>query len=286
MVMSESERIVEAPGVKEQVKKIAAPMSGIAILTIRRLQEPAFLILFMLGALLAYGISDAGAMDISLFGVVTIAGEKGAHAPPEAGLLVGTLVLTVLGCLITVFTATCEIPRDISTRMIAILLSKPISRAEYVGGKFLGSLGIGLIFSVLWLTIMIGSRLAWPPPHQSSISVIGLILQYRCLLILLPITAIAVSISCYMSDLSAMIVSAFYILFAFGISVLPILINLIPSLIGKLLLFGYLFTPNLGYFIFGPHGFFPNLALVVYAVSSSFLFINIGRLYFEQGDIG
>lgn len=50
--------------------------------------------------------------------------------------------------LVTVVSAT-EIPYDISGRVLLVILSKPIRRYQYITGKFMGLLGVGLIYASL-----------------------------------------------------------------------------------------------------------------------------------------
>ena len=68
------------------------------------------------------------------------------------------LVFGMLGALVGVFTGATEIPRDVSSRMIAVLLSKPISRGRYLAGKYLGCLLISTGYTCLWLIIMLVAR--------------------------------------------------------------------------------------------------------------------------------
>lgn len=50
--------------------------------------------------------------------------------------------------LVTIVSAT-EIPYDISGRVLLVLLSKPIRRYQYITGKFLGLIAVGMIFALI-----------------------------------------------------------------------------------------------------------------------------------------
>ncbi|NQZ68426.1 MAG: hypothetical protein HRT89_10170, partial [Lentisphaeria bacterium] len=54
----------------------------------------------------------------------------------------GSLMIIFLGALMAIFSGASEIPRDISTMMISCILSKELSRHDYILGKFLGILAI------------------------------------------------------------------------------------------------------------------------------------------------
>ena len=98
-------------------------MIGIAILTARRMREPAFFLLFLIGLLCAWQMSTAGVADLAHI-------NSSNDEELKRGVLMGMLLLIGLAGLVAVFFAASEIPRDIHSGMIDITLSKPLSRAE------------------------------------------------------------------------------------------------------------------------------------------------------------
>ncbi len=55
-------------------------------------------------------------------------------------------LISLIAILLTVVAAATEIPRDVTSRVLLIVLTKPLKRHQFVLGKFLGVLGLGLLF--------------------------------------------------------------------------------------------------------------------------------------------
>ena len=189
-------------------------MLAIFNLTIRRLKEPATVILFLIGCIFAFFVNGTDVFELSSIHSATSESVLGRN-----NVLLGTVLLCGMGLLVTVFNAASEIPRDISSRMIAILLSKPVSRLEYVSGKFLGALGIGIANTGCWVTVMLICRKFMADPEKAKALTAGVAFsQYTCLMILVPITAVAICFSCWFSDVVSMIVTTVYVLLSFAIA--------------------------------------------------------------------
>ena len=76
----------------------------------------------------------------------------------EAVMLISTGLATVLffGMLLCIFVGAFLIPREVETRTIYSLLSKPIRRSEFVLGKYLGALAIvGSIVAVMGASLLL-----------------------------------------------------------------------------------------------------------------------------------
>ena len=256
-------------------------MLAICRLTLRRLKEPALIMLFFIGAVFSFMVSGSGVFEFS-----EINGGQAPELSHANSIYLGTVLLCGLGLLVTMFNAAAEIPRDISSRMISILLSKPISRLEYIAGKFLGAMGIGLLYTGLWLTIMLICKALFHEPNLASpLTLASVCHQYLCLLLLPPVTAIAIGFSCCFSDVVAMILTAIYVIACFGAAIVPIIACLSPFLLKRVILLGYLFFPNLCFFLQSYAGFWANLAIFVYAAATSLLFLLLGKALFNAGDV-
>lgn len=253
---------------------------AIAQITWRRLREPATIFLTILGCVMGYATAGANA-----FGSDAASAAPQGPLPATEPLLLGTILAAMLGSLVTIFTAASDIPRDISTRMVAIYLSKPLSRRQYLLGKFLGALGLSGFCCILWVTTMLIVR--GVSSEESGALTVGLAArQYLALLLLVPVAGIATGISCYFADIVAMIVTGLYLTLCFLLALLPVLINVLGHLIvGKLLLIVYFLGPNLAFFLRGYHSPALNLYLALYAVASAGIFLYIGDLALGKGDV-
>ena len=256
-------------------------MISIAYLTYLRLKEPAFLVLMAIGMLISYWLGGLGMVDAEIVSRASLLGSSNT----QGTVLLGTILLAFLCGLINIFNAATEIPRDISTRMIAIYLSKPLDRTHYLIGKYLGTLGIGMTAGLLWITAMLVSRVFL---HEGAESLTGadMVRQYLVLLYLIPVTAIAVGISCYFSDVLAMIICCAYIVCCFAATLVPVVFNILSGLLFmKILMVPYHFFPNLLYY-FQPYDRASSyVQLAVYALATCLLFLLIGRKKFNRGDV-
>ncbi len=108
------------------------------------------------------------------------------------------------------------------------------------------------------------------------------------ILVIFPFTAINMAFSCFLHDLSAMIVASIYIIFSLATGLIPIAVNLIPKSAGIdvwLYLLYYMF-PNFFFFLLPVR--IPGLvflSMILYAAGISFCFIFIGSLRIESKDM-
>ncbi len=257
-------------------------MLGVAELTIRKLKEPAFFIMLIAAAVIGMFISDFGNLYDQFKGdiVAQLINVQQGHP-----ILLGSFFSFAVTCLIAIFAGATEIPRDIDTRFIMLIISKPIRKYEYIVGKFLGIFGLCLIFFVsIEIMIIVGHLL-----KSGELYPMGLIVrQFNLVLGILPLVGCAVMISCFLADFSAMIVAAIYLLFSVSISVVPLIVEMLPEGIGvnSYLFIFYYFFPNFVYYfqsfsLFGVLG----AALVAYSVASTTLFLIIGFLQFNSRDL-
>ncbi len=254
-------------------------MTGIFLMTIRRFRDAASFFIFILGCVFAVLMQGMGQLDILAFS------ESETELVGTNNVLFGTVILVGLAVLVTIFNAASEIPRDISNRLISVLLSKPISRFQYVLGKFAASLVFGAINGGIWITVLVVCRYFMTNDPIVPFTAGLVFSQYVCLLILFPITAIAICSSCIFSDVVSMIVTSAYIMLSFGVVVVPIMSALSRSGLGKAIMFVYYFFPNLGYFLQSYHSFFGVLGLAIYAGTTSLIFLLIGSYRFGNSDV-
>lgn len=258
-------------------------MFAIAAITVWRMREPAFMIMVLVGLIVSYWFAGLGTFNADFIGDDLLFGENSR----SASILLGTILLVLLGALVAVFNAAAEIPRDVSSRMIAVLLAKPITRGRYIWGKFLGTLGLGGACSFLWISSMLLCRLfVVGADGEEPLGWMGCLQQYVCLLMLMPVTAMAIGISCYLSDILAMIVTSVYVVLCFVAALLPVVLALVGGFgLGKVLLIPYYAFPNLIYFLRSYDRPGDYLALGAYALCICIIFIGLGRARFDRGDL-
>lgn len=102
---------------------------------------------------------------IVLFALIMIAGGLwlGSISLGEAGRMMkdfGLVAVTVFGLIVAVFVAAGMVHKEVEKRTVYVLFSKPVSRAAFIGGKFLGLCGTMAIvmagmavflFALVWI---------------------------------------------------------------------------------------------------------------------------------------
>ncbi|HOK04436.1 MAG TPA: hypothetical protein P5105_01885 [Victivallales bacterium] len=261
------------------MKKVFA----IAEFTIRKVEEPAFIILLAFGVICGYFVSE---MEVFNLGKEYLQIEAFSSQSEQAlPLLGGFVVLIMLTLLLSTFYGATDVPREIESGITMLLLGKPISRTEFLLGKYLGIVCISLLFYFL-------SSIALVVGHffkTGQFLAINLILRQLLLILLIfPLTALNITFSCFFNDLSAIIISAIYLLFSLAASLIPIALTLIPKSAGIdiwLNLIYYLF-PNLFFFLLPskiPGVIF--ISMILYAISLSLCFLFIASVKFENKDL-
>ncbi|OQA88467.1 MAG: ABC-2 family transporter protein [Lentisphaerae bacterium ADurb.Bin242] len=256
-------------------------MLAITLLTLKRVREPAFFIFLGIAMVLAYAVSGLDPISQqlnseSIFAQVVDAGRS------TLPLLSASFVMFIISAVLGGFLGAAEIPRDISSDLILILLSKPIRKISYMLGKYFGMLVICIfLYAASLLVIFLAHWI-----HTGEIySFLLLLKQLYLILAFLPFCGMIIMISCYTGELAAMVVSFFYLIFSLSFSFVPIAVAMLPKGVagyaGGVVFILYYFFPN---FIFYFQDFkmfgLVSLMLLIYSVSLSiiFLLIAVGRL--------
>jgi ABC-type transport system involved in multi-copper enzyme maturation permease subunit len=259
------------------MKKILA----VSELTFRKIKEPAYSMLLLLAIGVGYFVSEMEPISFQNDDLLA-----GLVAPDQgAAVLSGFVFMIILTLLIAVFSGATDLPRDIESRMIMIILSKPVNRLEYLFGKFIGIAGICLLFYTLSFISAVITHIASTGACY-SLSIIAR--QLLLTLIIFPFVAMTVTVSTFLSDISAMIVTVVYLLFSLSLSTLAILIALLPKemSISSLVFVFYYFFPNYFYFM---HSFklfgLVSLSLIIYATSITTIFLMIAARRMNTRDM-
>lgn len=257
-------------------------MFAIAELTIRKLKEPAFFLMLVFCIIIGLLSSGAGNLTEELTGSIVSKFINTGHGDP---ILTSTFFILLISILMAVFIGATDIPRDIETGLIMMLLAKPISKYQYLLGKFVGVLGLCAIFYFgAELTIFI----TYYSNNGESYPVGVMLRQLLLFFALLPVVSLTVMISCFVADFSAMILTSIYLISSLSVSIVPILIQLIPKSFGVAFYFMiiYYFFPNFIYFFQSCSSFsIVTLTLIMYSVSISIIFMSIAYYRIERRDL-
>ena len=262
---------------KSEMEKTLA----VSELTFRKIKEPAYTMLLMFALGMGYFVSEME--PISFQNDDLLSGLVSADQGPA--VLSGFVFMIILTLLIGVFSGATDLPRDIESRMIMIILSKPVSRIQYLFGKFIGIAGICFLFYMLSFTSAVVTHIAYTGACYSFTIIIR---QLMLALIILPFVGMTVTVSTFLSDISAMIVTVVYLLFSLSLSTLAILIALLPKgmSVGSVVFLLYYFFPNFFYFI---HTFklvgLVSFSLVVYTLSTTVIFLLIATHRMKTRDM-
>ncbi|MDF5734078.1 MAG: ABC transporter permease subunit [Rhizonema sp. PD38] len=141
-----------------------------------------------------------GFYALALTTAIRILPEFSAVTQDKMFLDFGLAVMSVLGLIVAVFVGTGLINKEIEKRTILVLIAKPVSRSEFIIGKYLGLLAVlgSLIatMTAIYLAFLQFGHVA----HQTAsilIAAVFLFLQF-CL-----ITAVALTLSVFTSSLLA-----------------------------------------------------------------------------------
>ncbi len=256
-------------------------MFAIALLTLKRMREPAFFIFLGIALVMAFIFAglDPIAQQLSSDSIFAQVIDANRSKSP---LLSAAFIMFVISAFFGGFLGAAEIPRDISSDLILILLSKPIRKLSYMLGKYLGMLIICLSLYVSSLVIIFLSH--WIQTGE----IYPLLLMFKQLyltLAFLPFCGMIIMISCFTGELAAMVISFLYLVFSLSFSFLPIAAAMLPKGIAGYagaagFVIYYLFPNFIFYFqdfkMFGLVFFM----LLIYSLSLSiiFLLIAVGRL--------
>jgi len=251
-------------------------------LTVKKVKEPAFSILFVIAALVGYFVSGMGKLqfgknDDILFGLISL--EQGDP------LLIGFIVILLMTLIVATFGGATDIPKDIDSRMIMLILGKPVTRSEYLLGKYFGVVAICLTF---FLVASIAAFAGHLINTGECIAFSVLIRQLVLMLILFPFVAMTMMISAYLSDISAMIIAIVYVIFSVAISAFSVFIDMLPKsleVVSVVHTIAYL-LPNYFYFFSSfKYTGLVMISLVVYAFSMTVIFLSIAAFRLNHRDM-
>ncbi len=257
-------------------------ITAIIHLTLIKLREPAFLLMAALALGIGYWVSEMEVLSVQdeneILARLLVAGGG-------TPVLAGFLIILATTLLLAVFVGATDIPRDIEGRIVTFILGKPVYRTEYLIGKYLGICTICILFFL----IASGAAVVGHLVRTGGIYPLALLLRQGALILaVFPFVAMTMMFSCFLNDLSAMILSALYVIFSLFVGTIPILAEMLPKSIGidaYLYMFYYWF-PNYLYFL-------QNVSIVglvlpamaVYAASISIIFLMVAAARLNARDL-
>src|SRR5829696_10300726 len=125
-----------------------------------QLRQPLFYAVTFLLALMTFGATTSDSVQIG--GGI---GNVHRNAPLVIMRMVG--FMTLIGMFVTTAFVASAAQRDFEHGTSALFFSKPLRKRDYLGGRFLGSLGISaLVFLGPMLGVLIGSFMPWLEPER------------------------------------------------------------------------------------------------------------------------
>ncbi|AFZ04418.1 ABC transporter permease [Calothrix sp. PCC 6303] len=141
-----------------------------------------------------------GFYALILVGAKFILPELAASSEDKMLLDFGLAAMSVLGTMIAIFVGTGLINKEIEKRTILVLIAKPVSRSEFIAGKFFG---LSAVLALLTVT-MTGLYLICLQVAQVNYSLPSILIAVVFLLLqLCLITAVAITFGVFTSSLLA-----------------------------------------------------------------------------------
>jgi ABC-type transport system involved in multi-copper enzyme maturation permease subunit len=129
-----------------------------------------------------------------------------------------------VSAVLAVIIAATEIPRDVSSRVLLIVLSNPVKRYEFVIGKFLGLVGLSLLFAAVCAVFTAGGLWAYGlPPDAVLARAVGMV-AIRTVLV----GAVALLFSTALGEMPCISFTFIYIGAAFAVGLIAPLVTRLP----------------------------------------------------------
>ena len=178
-------------------------------------------ILLVASAVYRESVRDRVPLTIAGFGVLLVfvsylIGQLTAGQDLKIIKDLGLAALNILGLFIAVFIGIGLVAKEVERRSIYTLLSKPLTREQFLVGKYLGlvmTLGVNIgamclaFYGVLFYQDLVstpGTKAAWPAPAMDPRLMVAVVLIFGELML---VTAIALFFSSFSSPLLSMLLT-------------------------------------------------------------------------------
>ncbi|MBN2713849.1 MAG: ABC transporter permease subunit [Planctomycetes bacterium] len=180
---------------------------------------------------------------------------RGGPNPPEVELIEArsftAWLIGMVSMLLVIVMGSTEIPRDIDTRTILVILSKPLTKADIVLGKF-----FGLVYVALFTTLILSSVTILGSSVQAALCEIDVppdvhFLQkiFLGLFQSVLVASVVIFLSTMLSEIPIIFFTAFYVLLGYLVAYIQafMYIPAFPKAAKLALLAVYYAIPNLRY---------------------------------------
>lgn len=256
---------------------------GVFEITFKKVKEPAFSLLLVIALAIGACVSsmeslslreDSGSM---LLGLISL--EQGVP------LLSGFVIILFMTMIVAIFAGATDVPKDIESRMIMLILTKPVTRIEYLFGKYLGIVAICVFF---FLAASVATSVVHWIKSGEIFAFSLLARQILLLLAVFPFVALTIMISTFLSDISAMIVTSVYLIFSLLASAVSVFVDMLPKSLESVSIVHIVayFFPNFFYF-FNSFKFsgVVIIAMILYSFSMSAIFLFIAAFQMNRRDM-
>lgn len=116
----------------------------------------------------------------------------------------GIGAMSIIGLIIAIFVGTGMVNKEIEKRTVLVLIAKPISRSEFITGKYLGlSAVLAVLIAMMTVIYLVFLKIANFPHTPSSIIIAAIFLFFQLALL----TAVAIAFGVFTSSLLAIILT-------------------------------------------------------------------------------
>lgn len=203
-------------------------------------------------------------------------GELTAGQEARTIVNLGLGACLIFGAFISIFVGVSLVSKEIEKRTVYAIFSKPISRTEFIIGKYLG-LCLTLLVNVLVMGVGVSLALLYVGGGNLALSIWGAV--FLIYLELTILTAVAVLFSSFSSPALSALLSFFVFIIGHFSASLNDLANRLGSSFAKIF-FGaiYYILPNLSLYVFRTetaHGIAPPASLYFGAIAYSVVYVAI-----------
>jgi ABC-type transport system involved in multi-copper enzyme maturation permease subunit len=203
-------------------------------------------------------------------------GELTAGQEARTIINLGLGAMLVFGTFISIFVGVSLVSKEIERRTVFAIFSKPIGRAEFIAGKYLG-LCLTLLVNVLIMGVGVSLALVYVGGGNFILSVWGAV--FLIFLELSILTAVAILFSSFSSPaLSALLTFFVFIIGHFSSSLRDFAESIGTSATKLFFNFLYYVLPNLSFYSFtanASHGDIPPASMLGGAVVYALIYIGI-----------
>jgi ABC-type transport system involved in multi-copper enzyme maturation permease subunit len=203
-------------------------------------------------------------------------GELTAGQEARTIVNLGLGACLLFGAFISIFVGVSLVSKEIEKRTVYAIFSKPISRTEFILGKYLG-LCLTLLVNVLVMGVGVSLALLYVGGGRLALSIWGAV--FLIFLELMILTAVAILFSSFSSPaLSALLSFFIFIIGHFSASLRDLANNLGSQFAKYFFGFIYYFLPNLSHFSFiknASHGDVPSLSMTLGAAGYAVVYVAI-----------